>query len=65
MGCEVLIVVNPSVGPVHTIFKITVVFACGLNSTLTVQVRLTADLMGRTGLEELVEIITEVGGGTA
>lgn len=31
----------------------------------TVQVRLIADLMGRTGLEELAEIITEVGGGTA
>jgi hypothetical protein len=30
-----------------------------------VQVKLTADLMGRTGLEELAEIIKDAGGGTA
>ena len=36
----------------------------GLNSTCTVQVRLTADPTGRTGLEVLLDKITEVGAGT-
>ena len=58
--------VNPSdsVIPVNAISNITEIFSSGLNSTYTVQVRLTVDLMGRTGLGELAEIITELGGGT-
>ena len=53
--------VTPS-GPVHTVFTITGTSTAGLNST--VQVRVTFDLTGRTGLTGLLVTLTEVGTGT-
>ena len=65
MGCEVLTVASPSdSGPVHTTFKITGTSTAGFNSTCTVQVNVTADPIGRTGLGLLLDIVTEVGRGT-
>lgn len=60
-GCAVSVVKN-SAGPVHAVFTVTGISTNGLNST--VQVRVTADPIGRTGLEMLLDI-TRDGGGTA
>ena len=64
IGCEMLVAVNPS-GPVHFVVKITGTSTAGHNSICTMQVRLTADLMGRTGLGVADLHITEIGAGTA
>ena len=58
-----LVAVNPF-GPVHTVFKITGTSTAGPNSTCTMQVRLTADPMGRTGLGGADLHLTDVGAGT-
>ena len=57
-----LVVLNPS-NPVHTVFTVTGASTARLNSTCTVQFRVTADPIGRTGLRALLDNITEVGGG--
>ena len=48
-----LVVINPA-GPVHTVFTVTGISTAGLNST--VQVRVTADPIGRMGLGMLLDI---------
>ena len=62
-GCDMLLVIN-SLGLCHATSTVTGTSTAGLNSTCTVQVRLTADPIGRTGLEVLLDKITEVGAGT-
>ena len=61
IACAVLVVLNPA-GPVHTVFTVTGTSTAGLNST--VQVRVTLDPIGKTGLSEFVVIVTELGAGT-
>ena len=61
IACAVLVVLNPA-GPVHTMFTVTGTSTAGLNST--VQVRVTLDPIGKTGLSEFVVIVTELGAGT-
>ena len=60
-GCSVLLVINFA-GPVHTMFTVTGTSTAGLNST--VQVRLTLDPIGRTGLTRSLVTVTETGSGT-
>ena len=54
-----LLAVNPF-GPVHTVLTITGTSTAGPNSTCTMQVRLIADPMDRTGLVVADLHITEV-----
>ena len=66
-GCEVLVVtksVKNSRCPIHATFTVTETSTAALRSTYTVQVRITVDPIGRTGLEVLLDNITEVGAGT-
>ena len=66
-GCEVLVVtksVKNSHCPIHATFTVTETSTATLSSTYTVQVRITVDPIGRTGLEVLLDNITEVGAGT-
>ena len=56
-----LVVINPF-GPVHTVFRVTGTSTAGLNST--VQVKVTADPTGRTGLAVSLVTVTDVGDGT-
>lgn len=55
-GCAVLVVVK-SAGPLHTVFTVTGISTAGLNST--VQVRVTADPIGRMGLGILLDILRD------
>ena len=56
-----LVVINPA-GPVHTVVTVTGISTAGLNST--VQVIVTADPTGRTGLSGALVTVTDVGDGT-
>ena len=62
-GCDMLLVTN-SLGLCHAMSTVTGTSTAGLKSMCIVQVRLTADPTGRTGLEVLLDKITEVGAGT-
>ena len=53
-----------SSGPVHTVLKVTGTSTAGPNSMCTMQMRLTTDPMGRTGLEVADLHVTEVGAET-
>ena len=57
-------VMNPA-GLVNTVFTVTGTSTAGLNSRVTVQVRVTSDPKGGIGLGMLLDSITEVGAGTA
>ena len=66
-GCEVLVVtksVKYSRCPIHATFTVTGTLTAALSSTYTVQVRITVDPIGRTGLEVLLDNIAELGAGT-
>ena len=60
-GCAVLVVINPA-GPVHIVVTVTGTSTAGLNST--VQIRVTADPIGRMGLVGVL-VTTIIGLGTA
>ena len=61
---EELVAVNPS-GPVQIVCKFTETSTTGLDSMCTMQVRVTADPIGRTGLQVLLVSVTSEGAGTA
>ena len=66
-GCEVLVVtksVKNSRCPIHATFTVTGTSIAALSSKCTVQVRMTVDPIGRTGLGVLLNIVTEIGAGT-
>jgi hypothetical protein len=60
----VLVAVNPF-GPVQTVFKVIGTSTTELNSMCTMQVRVTEDPMGRTGLQVPLVRVTSDGDGTA
>ena len=58
--------VTNSPGPVQIVFKVTEIStAFVIIISCTMQVRLTTDPMGCTGLGVLLVSVTEIGGGTA
>lgn len=64
IGCEVLVALSPA-GPLSTVLTIIGSLNAVFSSTCTVQVIITVDPMGRTGLGVLLDSVTEVGVGTA
>ena len=64
IGCEALVALSPA-GPLSTVLIITGSFSAVFSSTCTVQVIITVDPMGRTGLGVLLDSVTEMGAGTA